>query len=233
MTSSHPNPLAKALAPSTPEHVKDFQARVFQILSDRFGATLEPRDRWGLTVVVTADKLRAALQFLRDDPTVRADVMVDITAVDYLGYPGHDQARFAVVYILKSQQAAHHRLSVKVWVEEDHPSVPSVHDLWKIANWQERETWDQYGIVFDGHPNLKRLLNHIEFVGHPLRKDYPAKKRQWLSTNDPMLDQLEARLALKGFDVLESAPLNSPSVEETDLLGKPSRIQNNNVGRAS
>ncbi|MEN9308986.1 MAG: hypothetical protein RL173_2918 [Fibrobacterota bacterium] len=233
MTSSHPNPLATALVPSTPELVKEFQARVYQILSERFGATMDPRDQWGLTAVVTADKLRATLQFLRDDPTVLADVMVDITAIDFLGYPGHDQARFAVVYILKSQQAAHHRIRVKVWVEEDALSVPSVHDLWKIANWQERETWDQYGIVFEGHPNLKRLLNHVEFVGHPLRKDYPAKKRQWLSTNDPMLDQLEARLALKGFEVLESAQLNSPSVEETGLLGKPSKIQNNNVGSAS
>ena len=57
-----------------------------------------------------------------------------------------------------------------------------------IADWLERETWDQYGIVFTGHPNLKRLLNHHEFVGHPLRKDYPVQKRQHLSINDPMLD---------------------------------------------
>ena len=113
------------------------------------------------------------------------------------------------------------------------PSVPSVHDLWKIADWQERETWDQYGIVFEGHPNLKRLLNHVEFVGHPLRKDYPARKRHTLSTNDPMLDQLEARLKAKGFEILESPLFNSPSIEETQLLGKPDKIQINNVGRAS
>eukprot|EP00825_Cyclidium_porcatum_P020785 TRINITY_DN23413_c0_g1_i1.p3 TRINITY_DN23413_c0_g1~~TRINITY_DN23413_c0_g1_i1.p3 ORF type:complete len:170 (-),score=10.17 TRINITY_DN23413_c0_g1_i1:134-607(-) len=151
----------------------------------------------------------------------------------YMGYPGHDQARFAVVYNLRSQKLSGRRLRVKVWVEEESPSVPSVHDLWKIADWQERETWDQYGIVFDGHPNLKRLLNHVEFVGHPLRKDYPARKRQWLSTNDPMLDQLEARLKAKGFEILESPQFNSPSIEETQLLGKPAKIQINNVGRAS
>lgn len=223
----------EALAPSTPELAKEFQTRVYQILSERFGASLDPRDQWGLTAIVPAERLRAALQFLRDDASVEADVMVDITAIDYLGFPGHDQARFAVVYNLKSQRVSSHRLRIKVWVEEESPKVPSVHDLWKIANWQERETWDQYGIVFEGHPNLKRLLNHIEFVGHPLRKDYPAKKRQWLSTNDPMLDQLEARLAQKGYEVLEHASVNSPSVEETGLLGKPSKIQNNNVGRLS
>ena len=228
-----PTPLGEALAPSTPELAKAFQARVFQILSDRFEAVLDPRDQWGLTVVVPAAKSRAALQFLRDEPSVQADVMVDITAIDYLGYPGHDQARFAVVYNLKSQGTSYHRLRVKVWVEEESPAVASVHDLWKIADWQERETWDQYGIVFEGHPNLKRLLNHVEFVGHPLRKDYPAKKRQWLSTNDPMIDQLEARLEKRGYEILGHASLNSPSIEETGLLGKPSRIQDNNVGRAS
>ncbi len=231
--TSLPKPLGEALAPSNVDSTKSFQTRVFQILSDRFGAALDPRDQWGLTVVVASEQLREVLGFLRNDPEVLADTLLDITAIDYLGYPGHDQARFAVVYLLKSQRASSHRLRVKVWVEEDSPKIPSVHDLWKIANWQERETWDQYGIVFEGHPNLKRLLNHIEFVGHPLRKDYPVKKRQWLSTNDPMIDQLEARLALRGYEVLEHVPVHSPSVEETDLLGKPSRIQNNNVGGVS
>jgi NADH-quinone oxidoreductase subunit C len=230
--SLHPTSLATALVPSTPEAVDAFRKNAYQILSERFGAKLDPRDQWGLTVEVDAAHLHAALKFLRDDPSFRCDVLLDITAIDYLGYPGHDQARFAVVYLLRSMRSASHRIRVKIWVEEDSPKVPSVHDLWKIADWQERETWDQYGIVFDGHPNLKRLLNHVEFVGHPLRKDYPAKKRQWLSTNDPMIDQLEARLVRNGFDILVHAPVNSPSVEETGLLGKPSRVQNNNVGNA-
>lgn len=228
----HPTSLGTPLVPSTPEAIDTFRKTAYQILSERFGATLDPRDQWGLTVEVDSTHLHAALKFLRDDPSFLCDVMLDITAVDYLGYPGHDQARFAVVYLLKSTKSASHRLRVKVWVEEDSLKLPSVHDLWKIADWQERETWDQYGIVFEGHPNLKRLLNHIEFVGHPLRKDYPAKKRQWLSTNDPMIDQLEARLVRNGFEILEHASVNSPSVEETGLLGKPSRVQANNVGNA-
>ena len=228
----HPTSLATSLVPSTPAAIESFQKTGYQILAERFGATMDPRDQWGLTVVLDAPHLHAGMQFLRDDSSFLCDVMLDITAIDYLGYPGHDQARFAVVYLLKSSRSASHRIRVKVWVEEASPKVPSVHDLWKIANWQERETWDQYGIVFDGHPNLKRLLNHVEFVGHPLRKDYPAKKRQWLSTNDPMIDQLEARLERNGYEVLEHVPVNSPSVEETDLLGKPARAQANNVGKA-
>jgi NADH-quinone oxidoreductase subunit C len=224
--------LGAALSPSTPEAVDAFRKTAYQILSERCGASLDPRDQWGLTVVVEPDRLRPCMQLLRDDPSFLCDAMLDITAIDYLGYPGHDQARFAVVYLLKSTRSASHRIRVKVWLEEESPMVPSVHDLWKIANWQERETWDQYGIVFDGHPNLKRLLNHVEFAGHPLRKDYPVKKRQWLSTNDPMIDQLEARLVRNGYEVLERVPVNSASVEETGLLGKPSRIQANNTGKA-
>lgn len=227
-----PVSLGEALAPQTPELVVDFQKKAFAILAERFGAVLDPRDQWGLTAVVAPEKLHAALQFLRDDPHFLCDMLLDITAIDYLGYPGHDQARFAVVYLLKSLRLAGHRIRLKVWVEEESPKLPSVHDLWKIANWQERETWDQYGIVFEGHPNLRRLLNHVEFVGHPLRKDYPARKRQWLSTNDPMIDQLEARLEHKGFELLEHAPVHSPTVEETGLLGKPARVQVNNVGKA-
>lgn len=215
--TTHPKNLGEALAPSTTQVEKEFQSRVFQILSERFGATLDPRDQWGLTAVVAANRLHAAMKFLRDDPDTLCDVLLDVTAIDYLGYPGHDQARFAVVYNLRSQRVAGHRLRVKVWVEEDDPKIPSVQDLWKIANWHERETWDQYGIVFEGHPNLRRLLNHVEFEGHPLRKDYPARKRQWLSTNDPMIDQLEARLKSKGYQILESVAPTSPSLEETSF----------------
>ena len=218
--TSQPTGLDQALKPATSELRKAFEAKAFEILSGRFDASLDPRDRWGLTAVVPRSLLRECVRFLRDDPSIRLDLLLDITAVDYLGYPGHDAARFAVVYNLRSQRFAAHRLRLKVWVEEEDPEVPSIHDLFKIANWQERETWDQYGIVFSGHPDLRRLLNHIEFVGHPLRKDYPARKRQWLSTNDPLALPLEARLESNGFVILEHVEANSPSVEETNLLGK-------------
>lgn len=159
-------------------------------------------DRWDLTVRCPVEALRDVVQFLRDDRRLAMDMLLDVAGVDYLSYPGHRAERFAVIYIFKSLQF-NHRIRVKVLVDEDEPQVPSIHDLYKSADWAEREAWDQVGIVFTGHPNLKRLLNHHEFVGHPLRKDYPVQKRQKLSVNDPMLDQLVLRLRQNGFTVLD------------------------------
>lgn len=166
------------------------------------GATADPIDRWDLTVVVEAAQLREAILFLRDDARTQFDLLLDIAGVDYLSYPGHRGPRFAAVYVLKSLRFGH-RLRLKVRLEEDATTVPSIHDCYKIADWMERETWDQVGIVFQGHPNLKRLLNHHEFVGHPLRKDYPCQKRQKLTVNDPMVDQLTLRLRQLGYTVLD------------------------------
>jgi len=128
------------------------------------------------------------------------DVLIDIVGVDYLGMENHKGKRFAVIYCLKNTKNMT-RLRVKVPVEENE-KIPTLSKIYPIADWQEREVWDQFGIVFDEHPNLKRLLNHAEFEGHPLRKDYPAKKRQWLSENDQMQDQLEKRLETLGYRVL-------------------------------
>jgi NADH/F420H2 dehydrogenase subunit C len=128
------------------------------------------------------------------------DVLIDIAGVDYLGMENHKGKRFAVIYCLKNTKNMT-RLRLKVPVEEN-DKIPTLSKIYPIADWQEREVWDQFGIVFDGHPNLKRLLNHAEFEGHPLRKDYPAKKRQWLSENDQMLDQLEKRLETLGYRVI-------------------------------
>jgi len=128
------------------------------------------------------------------------DVLIDIVGVDYLGMENHKGKRFAVIYCLKNTKNMA-RVRIKVQVEENE-KIPTLSNVYPIANWQEREVWDQFGIVFDEHPNLKRLLNHAEFEGHPLRKDYPAKKRQWLSENDQMQDQLEKRLETLGYRVL-------------------------------
>lgn len=211
------NVYREAATPASRESRLEFEKLAFAALQDRFGATLDSSDQWGLTAVLDRSRLREALTFLRDDPSMRLDMLLDTCGVDYLEYPGHDLPRFAVVYILKSLVAVSHRLRLKVWVEEDDLVVPSVHDLFASADWQERETWDQFGIVFEGHPNLRRLLNHCDFVGHPLRKDYPAQRRQWLLANDPMIDQLEARLRSKGYEILESPAPSSPSLEETSF----------------
>jgi NADH/F420H2 dehydrogenase subunit C len=131
---------------------------------------------------------REALRFLRDEPGLAFTMLLDITATDglQLGWPD----RFRVAYTLYSI-ARNERVRVVASVPEDGPGIPSVHDLWKNANWLERETWDQYGVVFTGHPNLVRILNHKDFVGHPLRKDYDIKKGQWLAEPDDLMGELE------------------------------------------
>jgi NADH-quinone oxidoreductase subunit C len=130
------------------------------------------------TAVITAEGIVDALRFCRDEPDLGFDMLMDLTAVDYLKYPGReDGPRFDVVYHLYSV-THNHRVRLKVPVEQDAPSVPTATALWPIANWLEREVWDMYGIRFDGHPDLRRLLLYEEFVGHPLRKDYPMERRQ-------------------------------------------------------
>ena len=114
---------------------------------------------------------------LRDDPSFAFDFLMDVTAVDY---PGREP-RFEVVYHLYSL-AVNHRVRLKVGVPEANPHLPSVTPVWRGANWLERETYDMYGIQFDGHPDLRRIYLYEEFEGHPLRKDYPKEKRQPLVT---------------------------------------------------
>jgi NADH-quinone oxidoreductase subunit C len=119
-----------------------------------------------------------ALRFCRDDAALGFDVLMDLTAVDYLKFPGReDGPRFDVVYHLYSLPH-NHRLRLKVRVDEDDAVVPTAVELWPIANWLEREVWDMFGIRFAGHPDPRRLLMYEEFVGHPLRKDYPINRRQ-------------------------------------------------------
>lgn len=194
-------------APSVADIASDLLAGV--------GASADPLSKWGLGFILPAGQLRAALTALRDHADLQVDLLLDITGVDYLAYPGWRDARFGVVYVLRSLQSGL-RLHLKVLVEEDEAEVPSIHDLFKNANWAEREVWDQYGIRFVGHPNLKRLLNHHEFVGHPLRKDYPVQKRQHLSINDPMLDELVQTLERRGFEVLDDGVAASTAQSEAD-----------------
>lgn len=101
--------------------------------------------------------------------------LADLTAIDNLTLGGYD--RFAVAYHLLCHETAQ-RLTVKAYVPEEEPSLPSVESLWKTADWQEREVFDLYGIKFDGHPNLIRIMNPNDFDGYPLRKDYPRLGRK-------------------------------------------------------
>ena len=148
-------------------------------LIESFGARiLETHDfRGDHTAVVDRSAITGVLRFCRDDPALRFEVLMDLTAVDYLKYPGReDGLRFEVVYHLYSL-THNHRLRLKVPVEEGE-AVPTAVLLWPIANWFEREVWDMFGIRFEGHPDLRRLLMYEEFQGHPLQKDYPINKRQ-------------------------------------------------------
>ena len=185
---------------------------IFAALEEMFGAKREMQDKWGVTAVVPATYLHNAVQYLKDEAGIKFEMLVDIAGIDYLTYPNHEGPRFAVSYAFKSMKNPGARIRLKVLVSEEDLKVPTISDLCANANWYEREVYDQFGIVFAGHPDLRRLLNHVEFVGHPLRKDYPAQKRQWLSTNDYLLPQLEQRLEELGYKVVQ----RSKEVETND-----------------
>jgi NADH-quinone oxidoreductase subunit C len=132
-------------------------------------------DRGEMTAVVQVDGLIAYMRALRDRPELRFDMLIDVCGVDYSAYGqgAYEGPRFAAVYHLLS--LPHNwRLRVRTFAQdEDFPVVPSVIDIWPCANWFEREAFDLYGIVFEGHPDLRRLLTDYGFVGHPFRKDFP------------------------------------------------------------
>ena len=185
---------------------------IFAALEGKFDVKREPLDKWGITAVVAAPYLHNAVQFLKEESGIKFDMLVDIAGIDYLTYPNHEGPRFAVSYAFKSMKNPGARIRLKVLVSEESLKVPTISDLYANANWYEREVYDQFGVIFEGHPDLRRLLNHVEFVGHPLRKDYPAQKRQWLSTNDFMLPVLEKRLEELGYKVIQ----RSKEVETND-----------------
>jgi len=125
------------------------------------------------TLVVKPDDLIAAATELRDDPALRFEQLIDLCGVDYSAYGGHDGAHFAVIYHLLSL-THNQRLRVRVFAAADEfPVIASVIDVWPSANWFEREAFDLYGIVFTGHPDLRRILTDYGFIGHPFRKDFP------------------------------------------------------------
>ena len=153
---------------------------ILRRLESRFGAAvLDTHERLGdATALVERGSLFETLRFCRDAPPLGFEVLMDLTAADYLKYPGReDGPRFEVVYHLYSI-SHNHRVRLKVRVDEDDAVVPSAVPLWPIANWLEREVWDMFGVRFAGHPDLRRLLMYEEFVGHALRKDYPINRRQ-------------------------------------------------------
>jgi NADH-quinone oxidoreductase subunit C len=124
------------------------------------------------TIVIAKDALLDIVNFLRKKP-YEFNVLLDLTCVDYQGR----SPRFEMVYHVFAL-AARKRLRIKLSVPDGRPSVDSLAAVWKNANWLEREVYDMFGIHFEGHPDLRRLFMYDKFEGHPLRKDYPLRKRQ-------------------------------------------------------
>ncbi|MDO9382975.1 MAG: NADH-quinone oxidoreductase subunit C [Hyphomicrobiaceae bacterium] len=120
-----------------------------------------------LTIGIERDQIVPVLTFLRDDPLCRFEILIDICGVDW---PAREN-RFDVVYHMLSPRL-NHRIRLKIRTDETQP-VPSAVDVFPTANWYEREAYDMYGIVFSGHPDLRRLLTDYGFQGYPLRKDFP------------------------------------------------------------
>ena len=141
--------------------------------------------RGDLALTVTRKAWVRAASLLRDHPELEFKLFLDLCGADYLDKEGRDE-RFEVVLHLYSVSKKHH-VRLKTPVPESDPKVETITEVFRGASWFEREAWDLYGIVFEGHPNLIRLLTHESFVGHPLRKDYPTARRHVLKDAKEML----------------------------------------------
>ncbi|MFN4118442.1 NADH-quinone oxidoreductase subunit C [Acidovorax sp.] len=153
-----------------PEKIKDTVAAV---LGDKVRKIHVALDE--VTVVISAADYLAAMRLLRDTPGCQFEQLVDLCGVDYSAYADevNEGPRYCVVSHLLSV-SLNQRLRVKVFcTDDDFPVVASVSDLWNSANWYEREAFDLFGIVFDGHNDLRRILTDYGFIGHPFRKDFP------------------------------------------------------------
>jgi len=151
------------------------QKSILDLIREKFSdSIIETHSRLGQdTVVIEKTRLIDLAGFLKEDPELKFNILADLTAVDYW----KKNPRFEVVYHLLSLDNRL-RLRVKTPVGEDDCTAPSLCKLWPAANWYEREVFDMFGIRFEGHPDLKRILMYPGFKGHPLRKDYPKTRHQ-------------------------------------------------------
>lgn len=150
-----------------------------------------------VVLTVQAANLESVLGRLKKDPELNFGILLDVTGIDYLQYPVPQETRFCVVYTLRNWEK-NMLVQVRVPVADPEIGIPSASSLWDSAIWGERETYDQYGIHFQGHPDLRRILNHWQFEGHPLRKDYPIEKGQICYESDILEKEIKARLVKNG-----------------------------------
>ena len=147
-------------------------------------------------LLIDSKEIKSTISRLKNEENY--SLLLDITAIDYLKFPDITPSRFAVVYILRDSTFKK-QISVKAFVDDATLEVDSITDLFEAANWAEREAYDQYGIKFAGHPNLKRVLNHHQFIGHPLRKDYQTTKGQLCTQTEDLMDEMLPLLHKKGY----------------------------------
>lgn len=154
------------------------ESKNLEMVKKRFGDVIIDSHsfRGDDTVIIKKQHILDVCGFLRDESALSFDFMMDLTVVDYLNQSDRSE-RFEVVYHFYSSKL-NHRLRVKAPVPESDCTIDSIISLWIGADWFEREAYDMYGITFNNHPNMKRILLYEEFEGHPLRKDYPITKRQ-------------------------------------------------------
>ena len=154
--------------------LETLQAALQAALGEAVGSLRQEHGELTLTVAA-ADYLRAA-RLLRDDPTLAFEQLIDLCGVDYSDYRNRpwEGLRFCVVSHLLSVRH-NWRLRLKVFAPDDEmPAVASINEVWNSANWFEREAFDLYGIIFEGHEDLRRILTDYGFIGHPMRKDFPV-----------------------------------------------------------
>ena len=150
--------------------------RIEEPLRARFGNAVrdvgEHLGEW--TVEVAPESVAEVCRYLRDEPDFAFEQLMDVCGVDYLDYRDYpaEAPRFAAVYHLLSLRH-NHRIRLKAFVSEERPVLPTVVDIWAGATWFEREAFDMFGLIFQGHPDLRRILTDYGFAGHPFRKDFP------------------------------------------------------------
>ncbi|MCX8055248.1 MAG: NADH-quinone oxidoreductase subunit C [Ignavibacteria bacterium] len=140
---------------------------IFELLKKEIGdgvSELVEKEHHDPFIVVSADSIVETCLVLRDDLNTLFDYLVNLSGVD-------DKDKFVVVYHLYSLKYKH-RIVLKVYLDRENPHIPTVERVWRSANWHEREAYDMFGIVFDGHSDLRRILCPYDWEGHPLRKDY-------------------------------------------------------------
>jgi NADH-quinone oxidoreductase subunit C len=192
--------------------------KVLKILEEQFGeAILETHSQFGDdTAVVEPSAWKSVATFVRDDSRAQMDHFIDLTAVDYLD---RRSPRYEIVLHLRSISRAH-RVRLKARIDGEPPRIDSLVDVWRGADWFERECYDMFGVDFAGHPDLRRILMYEEFEGHPLRKDYPVERAQ------PLVEyRAEALDKLPPFGSSEGRPfgrqVHDARPRRRSLLGGP------------